>query len=739
MRTALLAVAAVALAVPAVASAAPQDCLQPDPESALCVVELAGGAAQQAEEPLIGPRDTVRTAADVAGEAVGACDATDHAVCLLPFPNDTFTIADPKTKTGLRVNLSPLAMPRNVANRPIDPTEFNRNDGWSPGSPVMTSVPGLSLDKSGIAGIADPAASLAPDAPVVLLDAETGERHPYWAEMDSNNTSGEQPLLIVRPAVNFTEGHRYVVALRNLKDAAGKAITPNDVFAQRRAEKQVELDARSGRPKKDPSPGKSGEDHGKSGGKGWADPVFGPLARQGIEPRDLFLAWTFTVASTESITGRMLHIRDDAFADLGADGAPAFTVDKVVDKPDGNVARRITGTFTLPSYLTAPANAQDPELGADPGLPGTKFFYNPLDGDDLPDRTGAPFTATYTCNIPKSATVGEPSRGSIYGHGLLGSQDEVNAGNVRTMGNDHNITYCATHWYGMATGDIGNVATMLADMSNFPTLADRVQQGMLAQLFLARLLKSDHGFAGDAAFQLGGKPLVRSGEVFYDGNSQGGIIGGALMAVATDIRRGVLGVPGMNYSTLLDRSTDFSRYESVFNAAYPSEAERELTFGLIQMLWDRAEADGYAAHITNNPLPGTPSHAVLMDAAFGDHQVANVAAEVMARTIGAQTNVGFLDPGRHWGVEPGWAIPRISTTPYTGSAFVYWDSGTSRPLNGNVPAVNGPGVAGHDPHSDPRGTALAQLQKSDFLRSDGVFTDPCAGAPCYANGWTGNR
>ncbi len=194
-----------------------------------------------------------------------------------------------------------------------------------------------------------------------------------------------------------------------------------------------------------------------------------------------------------------------------------------------------------------------------------------------------------------------PSRGAIYGHGLLGGQGEVGAGNVQSMGNESNMLFCATDWYGMATGDVPNVATMLTDMSLFPTLPDRVQEGMLAQLFLARLLKSSKGFATNAAFQSGGKPLHQTGAVYYDGNSQGGIIGGALMAVAQDITRGALGVTGMNYSTLLDRSTDFAQYEAVLNAAYPSEVEREILFGLIQMLWDRAEGNGYAAHISKRP------------------------------------------------------------------------------------------------------------------------------------------
>ena len=225
----------------------------------------------------------------------------------------------------------------------------------------------------------------------------------------------------------------------------------------------------------------------------------------------------------------------------------------------------------MPNYLTTPINTKEPVLQSDPGLPGTRFLFLP--GDDLPDRNGS-FTATYTCNIPKSASAARPLAGSIYGHGLLGGQGEVGAGNVQKMGNENNILFCATDWYGMATGDVPNVATMLADMSNFPTLPDRVQQGMLAQLFLARLLKDARGFGSHAAFRSGGKPLVKPGTVYYDGNSQGGIIGGAVMAVSQDITRGALGVPAMNYSTLLDRSIDFATYEGVFNAAYPSEMER---------------------------------------------------------------------------------------------------------------------------------------------------------------------
>ena len=84
---------------------------------------------------------------------------------------------------------------------------------------------------------------------------------------------------------------------------------------------------------------------------------------------------------------------------------------------------------------------------------------------------------------------------------------------------------------------------------------------MIDQLYLARLMIHPNGFAANPAFQdSSGNPVIDRSDVFYDGNSQGGIFGGTVMAIAQDITRGVLGVPGMNYSLLLTRSTDFSLY-----------------------------------------------------------------------------------------------------------------------------------------------------------------------------------
>src|SRR4051812_12780235 len=67
--------------------------------------------------------------------AVG-CDPIDPSLCLLPWPNDFFTRRDRSTATGLRLNIDPRATPRNMAGAPIDTTDWNRLDGFSPGAPI---------------------------------------------------------------------------------------------------------------------------------------------------------------------------------------------------------------------------------------------------------------------------------------------------------------------------------------------------------------------------------------------------------------------------------------------------------------------------------------------------------------------------------------------------------------------------------------------------------------------------
>lgn len=642
------------------------------------------------EAPKVHGSITVATGADDPAR----CDPTDPKRCLLPFPNDRFTRADASTPTKLRLDLKAASMPANVNGVHIDPAAWNRNDGFSPGSALETFVPGIDLAATGTAGIQDPSASLEKDAPIVVVDTSTNKRWPYWAELDQQTTDPNEQMLFVRPAVNFAEGHRYVVALRNPKRADGTVIAPSPAFVAYRDALNTQNPVLESR-------------------RAAMERVFADLSRAGVERKDLFLAWDFTVASTENLSERMLHIRDDAFKRLG-DEAPRFTVDSTEENVDENTARIVTGTLQVPLYLT------------DNGVTGSRFNWG---SDGLPTYAGSDYTAPFKCVVPRAAVAAgaAPARPVVYGHGLLGTEEEVDATNIRAMTNEHDMVYCATRWIGMSTEDVPNAVKLLQELSTFDTLADRVQQGMLDALFLGRLMIRADGLGSHAAFQANGKSIIDTKELFYDSNSQGGIIGGAATAVSVDWKRAVLGVPGMNYSTLLNRSTDFTDYLRVMKPAYPDVLDRQFALHLIQILWDRAETNGYAAHIQNDPYPGTPAHAVLMHVAFGDFQVANVAAEVEARTIGARIHSPTLADGRDLGGQSLWGIEPIASDPYSDSAFVMWDSGVGPPPMGNV-HPDGP----HDPHSDPRNYAVARQQKSEFLRSGGRFVDVCNAQACTA-------
>jgi hypothetical protein len=596
-------------------------------------------------------------------------------------------------------------MPRNIAQKPIEPSDYNRNDGFGPGSPIHTKIPGLdnqeAFDRTGLVPETDMQQSFDPAQPAVVIDADSGQRHLIWAELDSNPASDADRNLYIRPGTNFEEGHRYIVALRRLKDRNGNGIEPSRAFKVYRDRIFTTSTTVENR-----------RDHMES--------LFGSLNRAGIPREDLFLAWDFTVGSAERIAGRLLKLRNEAFAELGdtnlADltvqgDAPSFTPALpcvTTDEPDPALLR-VCGQFTVPCFLDQPACPT-----------GSRFAFADGKSNEPVRLPGNTMVANYECIVEHTATGARPS---LYGHGLLGEASEVDLAPQRAMVKRHDFIYCATDWKGMATEDVPNVGTILNDLSRFPTLTDRLQQGILNFLYLGRLMIHPDGFASDPA--LAGKIDTR--RLFYDGNSQGGIFGGTLTAVSPDFQRSVLGVPAMNYSTLLQRSIDFDQYAVVLYASYPKEIERPMLFSLIQQLWDRSDPNGYAHHMTSDPYPNTPPHTVLMQTAVGDHQVANVAADVEARTIGAAIRANPVDPGRSNDVRPFYGID-LTGFPTSRSVYEPWDAGADfTPL---APNSNTPPAAGQDPHGVPRRTAAAQDQKSDHMRIGGSITDHCAGGPC---------
>jgi hypothetical protein len=817
------------------------------------------------------------------------CDPIDPAQCMLPYPNDWFTRPDASSATGRRLDLDVLAMPRNIAGKPVDPSQWNRSDGFSAGSTILTVVPGMTknadlaashlpTDTNMAVNGAGPG-SIDPGLGVVLLDTTTGQRWPVWAELDqytseagvvpAGTVGSVQQDLMIHPAENLKDGHRYIVALRGLRTDSSALAAPSTAF-ERYVSAYLHPTATGGGLLG--LPGLPAADARVA----HMDRVFADLAEAGwsisADPSQLYLAWDFTTASTQNVTGRLLAIRDDAFRQLGESkaqtdagmltgSAPAFTVSSVTNytpQQNANVAREITGTFTVPCYIaptcSVPLKCQDLSSASpfdDCPTPGAFYTTDPADPDTTPSQVpGQTYQAGFICVAGRSAfSAGLPLRPVEYGHGLFGSDSEVTSSPQEEMANRQSMLYCATDWFGWADSDVPNAILALADLSNFDVLTDRGQQGELDFLYLQRLLASPGGFASNPAFQYApGSPIVDLAHgVYYDGNSQGGIFGGTVCAVSVDASHCALGVNGIDYSTLLPRSVDYVAgstlsqflagqleqfaanpsgydptnltgvgYSNVFDLFYPDQAQRQLVLDLIQVLWDRADPNGYVGHMSSTAeggllpdctglgvvpaaqqtlatcdrgtaVPG-PDHRVLMQIAWGDHQVANMTAFDEARTIGAgavggpatsnalgggeallasrlcNTDVhGAVTPNDpvdtvgglpycYQGDSPLWGIPTIAAYPYDGSAIVIFDSGpdgatsfgTDPPPPSDVPPPDT--ATNRDPHESPRRSCAAQDQKGAFFEPGGEVTEPLqqltaggtiAGPPYFGGGWQG--
>ena len=640
--------------------------------------------------------------------AVAGCDVLLTAPvghhCLLPWPNDAFTV-HAATTTGRRLNIEAKVDPTNKKGAHVATAAQNRGDGFSPGSVIMTYVSGLSLSKSKIAASTNIALSLASNSPIVILDTNTHTRVPYFAELDAQTTNKAKQLLLIHPARALTEGHRYAVVLRHLLQANGKPIPPLTTTTAAVA--------------------------------GTLKPATRGAHIKWVIKHDLasvlgssvpFQAWDFTVASAKSLAGPALTMHKLAYRWLNthhASGttapefAPAFTVSSSTDSAG---VRDIHGTFQVPLFLgdTTPLSKMVVDSAGNPKINGSKTW-----------------TANFICVLPSTLQLAGPATPTVYGHGLLGSAGEVEGGSF-SAGVADDLMGCATDWVGMSENDVGNVARNLQDMSTFNTQVDHMLQGFVNFQFLGRLINSTNGFVTDPAFQSGGQPLFKTHDCHFMGYSQGGIMGGAVSALSTEWSRTILGVPGMDYGgVLLNRSVDWNEFSAIYDVSYTDPDDQQVVLQLAQLLWDRGENEGYAEHITSHPYTGISAKQVFIIENYGDHQVSNTAAEMLARTIGARNHQPAFDKSFFGGtprlnvpVTPQWGLAKLDQSTAAPAGLVLWDYGTPTPPTNNL-APNGPAY-GSDPHGFGRGNALLLDQITTFL-STGVIPNECGTTACQSN------
>ena len=600
------------------------------------------------------------------------CDPLVPTYCAFPIPSNVYTVADPSAETGLRVQLSEMAVPVSNSGGVTDVSVFNTRDGFSPGINMVTHLPGATT--TGLPRPDDIDRSLTGASPTVIIDAQTGERVPHWSELDMSSGDASRQAFLIRPAVRLDDNARYIVAIRDVVDDADTPLPPSEAFLALRdglASADASVEAR----------------------RALYEDIFARLEDAGVARDNLQLAWDFTTASQADTTSWLLHMRDEALAMVGP-GGPAYQIDEIIPDWQPGIAFRIRGQMEVPLYLDIPGPGGVIELG----------------DDGLPELTG---TAMYpfTVIVPSSAA-NEPAALLQFGHGLFGSYTGVDA--TAGAAATYNLVSFGVSWIGMSNEDPGELVVALGggDLSAFKTLPDRLLQAHVNAQLAMRMMMGD--FKDDPAIQLGGASPIDPSERYYWGASLGGIMGGVYMATSLDVQRGGLGVPGQSFNLMLPRSVLFAPFFDVLALSYDDPLDIPLFLAAAMLLWDRGEPTGYTAELRSGALAGGLAHEVLIQGAMGDHQVTNYATHVMARAIGAPSHEDSAE--LVWGMDP-------IADGHVGSATIMYDFGLPP-----IPIENVPMELGSDPHDEiwsmMGGEGLATLE--GFLRT-GVVTNACDG------------
>jgi hypothetical protein len=603
--------------------------------------------------------------------------------CFTPFPSSYYTTSDARGVS--RIDIPAAVLPASLKGTALDPAPLNGRDGYSPATPILAYFPSLSMkdriDGSNLPGVAEPAASLAPSGTVQLLAFDTGERVPISAELDRNASDGERQGIVIYPLLRLRPRTRYVVAISGLRTVSGAAVPALSGFASLR---DGRLDPRGPRLRLLPR----------------YEELFARLEKQGVPRKSLQLAWDFTTWSDEPVYGRLLRMRDRAFAYPPPMGSVPVKIQTVKERPDPHLYRQIAGVFIAPSFLKDDLNGRL-SLGPDgePELRGLGAF--PL-----------------IIHIPACVEMAPgPVPVMIYGHGLFGSaQSEMDSSYQREIIDRLCMVQIGTDWLGLSRLDRDYViANVLGDFNNLAQLTDRLQQAHVNFAYLSHLIAIG-AFDELSELHVRGQKSYDKARIYYYGISNGGIQGATALALSPHISRGALNVPGGFWSRMMWRSANFADLAKFLAAAYPDPFDRQLLVAASQALWDYSDPATYAPHLLRDPLPGSAgTKRVLYQEGIGDAQVPNLATRALARTMGL--------PLLNRPSEAVFGIGQVQGP--VESAYVQFDIKVApRPDDSNVPPAENP------VHEAIRRLEAAKLQLQKFLIEDGRVIDSCFGTPC---------
>lgn len=613
------------------------------------------------------------------------CNPLGGQGCMLPWPSMAYATADSSTATGYRIEVPAGAMPVNVDGIPIAPTTLNRWDGFSAIGPMLAMFD-KGVSATGLPSHKNPDESLAANSPIVLVSMKTGQRVPVFAEVDQNTLAVEKRALIIRPLARLETSSRYAVAIRtSVKSADGSDLPISPGFAA----------IRDGKSFSHPKFAALAERYTE---------IFSALAAAGVEKSELALAWDFVTVSDAFLRSDLTTMREAALGAIGADGAN-LTFTATTQPNTAQTYKRYLGTFKSPDFLTAgetDASIMRRDAAGKPQMQGMR-------------------DANFAAIIPKCVeTEPLPRPTIIFGHGLFGSAKGYLDDNfVADLAQQHCLIIIAGDFIGLTERQFPVIPLAVNDLNRGTTITEKLAQSVIDFIALESIARGP--MATSPEFRgPGNAAVIDKTKTFYVGGSLGGIMGNTFMAYDPNITRGVLAVPGGNWSMLLERSTAWTFLMGAAQGAYedPSVYQLNLAMGLGMGL-EPYDPMTTAAHVIKDPLFGNPTKNILIWYTLGDCLVTNIATEMVAREMGIQV----LAPS----VKSPWGLTPVNG-PLQNGVTIYDEHPSPMPPDTNVPPASDNGT-----HSGVNRNPAALRQVESFLLQNTVV-DECkladAAAPC---------
>lgn len=636
------------------------------------------------------------------------CDPMDTTECLLPFPSSFYTVRDDTTETGMRVNIHLEAL-RSIfrgKNDPKHPMHVNGLDGFSTSGTILFYLDGMKEanglgynNDTRLIGPNEIDLSVGPQSMTLLLDVESQELVPHFAEIDY--LDDDRPLVIVQSAQSLAHNRSYAVILVDAAGANGRRLQGSQYLAKLLANKDEQELSES-------------EILRRSYYQNVVIPILYNKTAPWLNERGaiqmLFDFHTSSLNSQLGTTRRIIKdsldlIKDESWGGWGDHNVRFLDMVESTDSCnnlDSTLARILHLEIDVPHFLTGTNRAES------------------LNGENV-SNTIRPLKLVVI--IPCSIATGSKSVKALvdYGHGFFGSRKELlYAFFIHRLAHEEGYIVFASDWRGMSFLDLAVIQkAFIANPNQLDSVIANIIQGFADKAVAQHFVSSS--LLGMSFMQFGGQSIAKTEplrRIFY-GISQGGILGSSYSTLLSNLSPDLLDAAiitsaGTPLSLLMSRSLVFPAYQVLLLTSLHNNRCVRIFISLLQMYFDKVSGPlvGLSGFSENKKFKS------LIQAGIGDPIVTTIGTEIMARDYKA--SMYSSNPKLIYGIQS--EISNSDSACITELLY-------SREFN-EIPSENiVPQVAGNGVHDMARQDVALVSQVRAFI-NNGEFMDVCVTIGC---------